>query len=85
MAPAAGGVVVTVRDHGPGVAEEHLDAMFEPFYRLADARDRVSGGTGLGLAITRRAIRLHGGTVEAANAEGGGLIVELRLPLEPPA
>jgi len=85
MAPAAGGVVVTVRDHGPGVAEEHLDAMFEPFYRLADARDRESGGTGLGLAITRRAIRLHGGSVQAANAEDGGLIVELRLPPEPPA
>ncbi|HEX9700974.1 MAG TPA: ATP-binding protein, partial [Acidobacteriota bacterium] len=85
MAPAGGGAVVTVRDHGPGVAEEHLDDMFEPFYRLADARDRESGGTGLGLAITRRAIRLHGGTVQAANAEDGGLIVELRLPPEPPA
>jgi signal transduction histidine kinase len=85
MARADGGVVVTVRDHGPGVADEHLDDMFEPFYRLADARDRESGGTGLGLAITRRAIRLHGGDVKAANAADGGLIVELRLPPEPPA
>ena len=72
--------VVTVRDHGPGVPEDNLDELFQPFYRIADSRDRESGGTGLGLAITERAIRLHGGRVRARNADDGGLIVELTLP-----
>ncbi len=54
--------------------------IFRPFYRTEDARDRQSGGgTGLGLAITERAVRLHGGTVKAANAPDGGLTVELKL------
>ena len=78
----SGEVVVTVRDHGPGVAEGQLDNLFEPFYRIAGSRDRESGGTGLGLAITERAVRLHGGTASARNAPDGGLIVEIRLPLD---
>jgi two-component system sensor histidine kinase CpxA len=69
-----------VRDHGPGVSEEALAQLFRPFYRVDDARDRQAGGTGLGLSISERAIRLHGGTVQACNAPGGGLIVDLRLP-----
>jgi len=73
--------VVSVRDHGPGVRDDQLAHLFEPFYRIADSRDRESGGTGLGLSITERAVRLHGGTVEARNAADGGLIVEIRLPL----
>ncbi len=74
--------VVSVRDHGPGLPEDQLVHLFEPFYRIADSRDRESGGTGLGLSITERAVRLHGGTVEARNAADGGLIVEIRLPLD---
>lgn len=73
--------VVTVRDHGTGVPEEAIEEIFRPFYRVEDARDRQSGGTGLGLAIAARAVRLHGGTIKAANAQGGGLIVELNLPV----
>jgi two-component system sensor histidine kinase CpxA len=73
--------VITVRDHGPGVPEAALPDLFRPFYRVADARDRQSGGAGLGLAIAERAIHSHGGTVTAANAVDGGLIVELRLPV----
>jgi signal transduction histidine kinase len=73
--------LITVRDHGRGLPEGALEDIFKPFYRVADARDRESGGTGLGLAITDRAIRLHGGTAAASNAEGGGLLVELWLPL----
>lgn len=72
--------VITVRDHGEGVPDDTLDELFRPFYRVADARDRQTGGTGLGLSITERAIRLHGGRVKAANAAGGGLKVEIRLP-----
>jgi two-component system, OmpR family, sensor histidine kinase CpxA len=72
--------IINVRDRGHGVPEEALEKIFRPFYRTEDARDRQSGGgTGLGLAITERAVRLHGGTVKATNAPGGGLDVELRL------
>lgn len=76
--------VISVRDRGNGVPEDSLEKIFRPFYRTEDARDRQSGGgTGLGLAITERAVRLHGGTVEATNAAGGGLSVEMRLHLDP--
>ena len=74
--------VITVRDHGPGVPAEALDKLFRPFYRVDEARDRESGGTGLGLAIAERAVRLHGGTVEAANVVTGGLAVTIILPLK---
>lgn len=73
--------VIVVRDEGAGVPEEALTDIFRPFYRIDDSRTRETGGTGLGLAITERAVRLHGGTVTAANPPGGGFLVELRLPL----
>jgi two-component system sensor histidine kinase CpxA len=74
--------VISVRDRGNGVPEEALEKIFRPFYRTEDARDRQSGGgTGLGLAITERAVRMHGGSVAAVNAAGGGLSVEMRLDL----
>ncbi len=72
---------IIVRDHGRGVPDASLSQIFRPFYRVEDARDRASGGAGLGLAITERAITAHGGTVRALNAPGGGLQVELCLPL----
>jgi two-component system sensor histidine kinase CpxA len=75
-------IVITVRDHGPGVPEQALDQLFRPFYRVDEARDRNSGGTGLGLAIAERAIRLHGGTVKAANVSTGGLAVTIVLPVK---
>jgi two-component system sensor histidine kinase CpxA len=74
--------VVRVTDRGPGVPKEALDKLFRPFYRLDDARGRQTGGVGLGLAITERAVRLHGGTVRATNRAEGGLMVEIRLPIE---
>ena len=73
--------VLRVSDSGPGVPEDALDKMFEPFYRLDDARGRLTGGVGLGLAITDRAVRFHGGRVRAFNRREGGLTVEIRLPL----
>ena len=72
---------LTVRDHGPGVPESELVNIFQPFYRVADARDRQSGGAGLGLAIADRVIRIHGGTIRAENATPRGLLVEIQLPL----
>ncbi len=73
--------VIRVRDHGPGVPEHALEDIFRPFYRVTEARDRQSGNTGIGLAITERTVRLHGGSVTARNVPGGGLEVEIRLPL----
>jgi two-component system sensor histidine kinase CpxA len=58
--------------------------IFEAFYRVNEARDRISGGAGLGLAITARVMALHGGFAHARNATDGGLIVELSMP-EPKA
>ena len=80
---AGDGAVISVRDRGPGVPDDALADIFRPFYRVDDARDRESGGTGLGLAITLRAVEAHGGTVAATNAPGGGLLVEMRLPVTP--
>ena len=75
-------VFIVVRDHGPGVPEEALAEIFRPFYRVDEARDREAGGVGLGLAITERAVRLHGGSVEAVNMlSGGGLVVTIALPI----
>jgi two-component system sensor histidine kinase CpxA len=74
--------VISVRDRGKGVPEDALERIFRPFYRTEDARDRQSGGgTGLGLAIAERAVRMHGGSVQAVNAADGGLAVEMRLGL----
>ncbi|HKG15697.1 MAG TPA: ATP-binding protein [Pyrinomonadaceae bacterium] len=79
-----GEAILRVRDKGPGVPEESLKEIFRPFYRVDDSRTRETGGTGLGLAITDRAVRLHAGSVSAANVHGGGFVVEIRLPLVSP-
>jgi len=73
--------VIRVSDSGPGVPESDMTKIFQPFYRVADARDRHTGGVGLGLAITERAIRLHRGQINASNAPEGGLVVEIVLPI----
>ncbi|HKF71457.1 MAG TPA: ATP-binding protein, partial [Stellaceae bacterium] len=70
-----------IRDHGPGVPGEALEHLFEPFYRVDQARARKTGGAGVGLSICQRAVRLHGGKVAARNASPRGLIVEISLPL----
>jgi len=81
--PGEGGrrAVIGVRDHGPGVPEELLVQVFQPFFRVDDARDRSTGGSGLGLAIAARAVQLHAGSIEARQAPGGGLLVVISLPL----
>ncbi|HSS62836.1 MAG TPA: ATP-binding protein [Gammaproteobacteria bacterium] len=80
MASSEKTITVRVRDHGPGVADAALGQLFEPFYRVDEAREREGGGYGIGLAITERTIRRHGGRVRAHNHPGGGLTVELELP-----
>ena len=72
--------VVRVRDHGTGVPEDALEAIFHPFYRVGEARERANGGTGLGLAIASRVATRHRGRIEAKNADEGGLMVTLTLP-----
>jgi signal transduction histidine kinase len=64
-----------VADEGPGFAAGDLPHVFEPFYT------RRRGGTGLGLALVHRIMEQHGGAVEAVNADGGGAVVRIRLPL----
>ncbi len=71
---------IQVRDYGPGVPEEALARIFDPFYRVQGDRNRDTGGAGLGLAIARRAVELHKGKLLARNAHPG-LLVEIDLPL----
>ena len=75
-------LILTVKDRGPGVPPEELEAIFRPFYRVEGARERAEAdrGTGLGLAIADRAVRAHGGKITARNRENGGLCVTIELP-----
>ncbi len=69
-------VVVTIRDHGPGIAAEVLPKIFDPFFSTKE----VGQGTGLGLAITYGIVSEHGGTITASNADDGGAVFEIELP-----
>lgn len=72
---------IVIRDNGPGMAEEDLERVFEPFVRLEPSRNRNSGGSGIGLAISRNIARWHGGDVKLRNAPGRtGLVAEITLP-----
>jgi PAS domain S-box-containing protein len=73
-------VRLTVYDQGVGIPEDELGSIFEKFHRSTRTR-ATSGGTGLGLAITREIVRLHGGTIRAANNPGGGARFDVRLPV----
>src|SRR6202051_2176356 len=70
---------IVIRDRGPGVPAGDLERIFEPFYRVAEARDRDSGGEGIGLAITAEVMKAHGGSATANNLKDGGLEVILSL------
>jgi two-component system, OmpR family, sensor histidine kinase CpxA len=72
---------IVVSDRGHGVPQGSLSRLFEPFYRVSEARDLRTGGVGLGLAIAERVTRLYGGNIAARNRESGGLEVEIELPL----
>jgi two-component system, OmpR family, sensor kinase len=80
VALEASTVDIAVRDRGPGVPATDLMRIFEPFYRVAESRDRDSGGEGIGLAITSQVMKAHGGSAAAVNAAGGGLEIRLSLP-----
>jgi two-component system, OmpR family, sensor kinase len=71
VARAPTGLTISIRDYGPGVPTADLERIFEPFYRVAESRDRDSGGEGIGLAITSRVMKAHGGGARASNRPGG--------------
>jgi len=73
-------LTITVRDEGPGIPEDELERVFEPFYRLEDSRNRETGGSGLGLTIARNIAHAHGGELKLRNRAGGGLEAVLTLP-----
>jgi|CXWL01.1.fsa_nt_gi two-component system OmpR family sensor kinase len=73
-----GDFVLRVADRGPGIPAADHAAVFEPFHRADGGRAR--DGVGLGLAIAKRAVEIHGGTIQLTERDGGGLVVEIRLP-----
>ncbi|MBT0963518.1 ATP-binding protein [Denitromonas iodatirespirans] len=79
VTPSAGQLLVTVADRGPGVPADELESIFEPFHRSHGGNE--APGFGLGLAIARRALAAHGGQIHARLRDGGGLLMEMRLPL----
>jgi signal transduction histidine kinase len=71
--------LVSIRDYGPGVPEDALAKIFDPFFRVEEARDATSGGSGLGLSIAKKAVQAHNGTIVAENASPG-LRVKISIP-----
>ena len=80
LAEDSGFVNIGIRDYGPGVPENTLARIFDPFFRVEEARDALGGGSGLGLSIAKRAVQVHHGTIGAENALPG-LRVRIRIPL----
>lgn len=73
-------LLISIRDKGPGIPQDKLKAVFEPFVRLETSRNKETGGVGLGLAIAKEAVSQCGGKLVLKNAEGGGLIATIYLP-----
>lgn len=78
-AESAGEVVVSVRDHGPGIAPEHWERVFERFYKVDPARTRQTGGTGLGLAITKHLVQAQGGRIWTEAGPDSGQVFSIAL------
>ena len=76
----AHGIVVSVKDSGVGITQEHIPRLFERFYRVDSARSRKLGGTGLGLAIVKHIVQEHGGAVQVDSAVGEGSTFSIHLP-----
>ena len=76
------GALVRVMDRGPGLDHEQCVRAFEPFFRGDSSRSDKTGGTGLGLYLVRRICKAHGGSTRAFPRDGGGLVIECRLPVK---
>lgn len=76
-------IVLSCRDHGPGLSEAAVQNAFEPFWRAEESRTRDQGGSGLGLAVVRAIVLAHNGRVNAANADTGGSCFTIVLPIKP--
>lgn len=76
-------LVIEIRDQGPGIPENRIAQVMEPFVRLESSRNRNAGGVGLGLSIARDAARRNGGELSLRNASAGGLIARVSLPRPP--
>lgn len=72
---------IDIIDKGPGVPEDQLEKIFNPFYRVDTSRTKKTGGYGLGLAIAAQAVALHKGEIIAKNREEGGLMIRIKLPV----
>jgi signal transduction histidine kinase len=72
---------ISVKDSGPGIAQEHLGRLFTRFYRVDKARSRALGGTGLGLAIVKYIVEAHNGQVRVESQPGVGSVFEIIIPL----
>ncbi|MDE2427739.1 MAG: HAMP domain-containing protein [Burkholderiales bacterium] len=77
-------VAITIQDRGPGIPENKMSDVFQPFCRLEDSRNSETGGSGLGLAIVQQLVLNLQASLSMTNREGGGLAVRLRLPRNPP-
>jgi two-component system sensor histidine kinase CpxA len=73
-------IYIDIKDNGPGVPEDQLEKIFNPFYRVDSSRTKKTGGYGLGLAIAFRAVTLNHGQITAKNIDGGGFLVRIILP-----
>ena len=75
-----GALNIAISDDGPGIPEDDIERVFEPFYRVEGSRNRNTGGSGLGLSIARNIAQAHGGSVRLRNLARGGLEATLRIP-----
>jgi signal transduction histidine kinase len=73
-------VMIDIDDNGPGIPEDMLEKVFEPYYRLEYSRNRNSGGTGLGLPIARNMVLLNNGSIALSNKAGGGFRARITIP-----
>jgi signal transduction histidine kinase len=77
-------VAIVVKDEGPGIHDDNLETIFEPFVQLSSGLTRTAEGSGLGLAISRELARLMGGDVTVESVLGAGSSFTLTLPMSPP-